>query len=369
MDNNMEFSQEDFERLIIVLERTRKVAELNYAKDPLDADNLTKWAGSLLELSQYQNTEADTMAMIKDSISKFEEALLINPSKHNALWCLGNANANYGLLIPEVDEAKPYFGKAAECFQKAVEEALDLHSEFHSQVQQNIGAGPASSSLSKKSKSKSSDLKYDIFGWVILAVGLVASLAWAGIAKSNIPPPPRSGHRENRVPQGKSYSISNANEAPREWDAISKLEEALVINPSKHDALWCLGNANTSYAFLTPNLEEAKVYFEKASESFQKAVDEDPSNELYLKSLEVTAKGSDIVLGPNIAKEFRLGQIDLHFVGLDNTPFDYFIKISSKSKKNSDLKYDICGWIILAVGIVAWIGMAKSNIPPPPPPR
>ncbi|XP_015900886.1 mitochondrial import receptor subunit TOM20-like [Ziziphus jujuba] len=207
MDNNMEFSQEDFERLIIVLERTRKVAELNYAKDPLDADNLTKWAGSLLELSQYQNTEADTMAMIKDSISKFEEALLINPSKHNALWCLGNANANYGLLIPEVDEAKPYFGKAAECFQKAVEEdptnelylkssefaskALDLHSEFHSQVQQNIGAGPASSSLSKKSKSKSSDLKYDIFGWVILAVGLVASLAWAGIAKSNIPPPPR----------------------------------------------------------------------------------------------------------------------------------------------------------------------------------
>lgn len=41
----------------------------------------------------------------------------------------------------------------------------------------------------------------------------------------------------------------------------------------------------------------------------------------------VVVQGSDIVLGPNIAKEFRLGQIDLHFVGLDNTPFDYFIKI------------------------------------------
>lgn len=48
----------------------------------------------------------------------------------------------------------------------------------------------------------------------------------------------------------------------------------MVINPSKHDAQWCLGNANTSYAFLTPNMDEAKVYFEKASESFQKAVDE-----------------------------------------------------------------------------------------------
>ncbi|GLT30159.1 hypothetical protein SLA2020_049770 [Shorea laevis] len=38
-----------------------------------------------------------------------------------------------------------------------------------------------------------------------------------------------------------------------------------------------------------------------------------------------------------------------------------------KKKKNSDVRYDIFGWIILAVGIVAWVGMTKSQIPPPPP--
>jgi hypothetical protein len=39
----------------------------------------------------------------------------------------------------------------------------------------------------------------------------------------------------------------------------------------------------------------------------------------------------------------------------------------SKKKKSNDFKYDMLGWFILAAGIVAWVGMAKSHVPPSPP--
>lgn len=47
-----------------------------------------------------------------------------------------------------------------------------------------------------------------------------------------------------------------------------------MVNPKKHDALWCLANAHTSHAFLTPEQDEAKDYFDKAAFYFQQAVDE-----------------------------------------------------------------------------------------------
>ncbi|KAJ7295344.1 hypothetical protein O6H91_Y196200 [Diphasiastrum complanatum] len=43
-------------------------------------------------------------------------------------------------------------------------------------------------------------------------------------------------------------------------------------------------------------------------------------------------------------------------------------KGTKKKKSNTDLKYDILGWIVLAAGVVAWVGMAKSAMPPPPAP-
>lgn len=56
-------------------------------------------------------------------------------------------------------------------------------------------------------------------------------------------------------------------------DAIDKLEKALVVDPRKHDALWCLGNAYTSSAFLIPDLEDARGYFDKATQYFEQALE------------------------------------------------------------------------------------------------
>ncbi|KAK4746673.1 hypothetical protein SAY87_025710 [Trapa incisa] len=195
--------QNDFDRLLF-FEHARKTAEATYAVNPQDTDNLTRWGGALLELSQFQSIP-DSKKMIQDAISKLEEALSLNPSKHDALWCLGNAHTSHAFLTSDQDEARVYFDKATGYFQQAIAEdpsnelyakslevaakAPQLHREIHQQAA--AAAEPATSSRAKSTKKKTnkkgSDLKYDIFGWIILAVGVVA---WVGFAKSNMPTPP-----------------------------------------------------------------------------------------------------------------------------------------------------------------------------------
>ena len=57
-------------------------------------------------------------------------------------------------------------------------------------------------------------------------------------------------------------------------DAVSKLEEVLTLNPGKHQALWCLGNAYTTQAFLFPDADVAKGHFDKAVDYLQRAENE-----------------------------------------------------------------------------------------------
>ncbi|PKU67823.1 mitochondrial import receptor subunit TOM20 [Dendrobium catenatum] len=199
----MDLGQIDFDR-VLFYEHARMDAEAAYAKNPLDAENLTTWGKALLELSQFQNP-SDSLKFVKDAASKMEEALQIDPRKHDALWCLGNAHTSHALFLNDLNAATIYFGKATQCYQQALEEdpgneiymkslefsakAPELHMEIHRQMANQPDAGRHSStSNTKVSKTKAkSDLKYDILGWVILAVGIVA---WVGLAKHHIPTPP-----------------------------------------------------------------------------------------------------------------------------------------------------------------------------------
>ncbi|TYI60276.1 hypothetical protein E1A91_D10G093300v1 [Gossypium mustelinum] len=194
---------------LLFFEQAHKISEANYTSDPNDADNLTRWAESLLELSQCQCPQ-DSLKMIQDAIVKLEQALSINPRKHETLWCLGNAQTSLAFLTKTEDEARPYFKQAAKYFLQAVDEdptnevylksleisskAPELHREIlkHGLDQQIVGVGPSAATSSSSAKDakkgkKSYDLKYDRVGWIVLAIGIVV---WVGFAKSQMPPPP-----------------------------------------------------------------------------------------------------------------------------------------------------------------------------------
>lgn len=157
--------QNDFDRLLY-FEGTRRQAEEKYAQNPYDAENLTKWGGALLELSQFQSVP-ESKKMILDAISKLEEALQVNPKNHDTLWVLGNAHTSQAFLTPDEDEARVYFDRATLYFQQAATEdpsnelyrkslevaakAPELHMEIHKHgsLQQAMGTAPSTSSGTK----------------------------------------------------------------------------------------------------------------------------------------------------------------------------------------------------------------------------
>ncbi len=71
-------------------------------------------------------------------------------------------------------------------------------------------------------------------------------------------------------------------------EAVEKIESALEIDPRKHEALWCLGNAYTSQGFLHATVQKAQEYFDRAQDCFKKALKEEPNNEVYVPFLLLT---------------------------------------------------------------------------------
>ncbi|XP_071735920.1 mitochondrial import receptor subunit TOM20-like isoform X1 [Rutidosis leptorrhynchoides] len=112
--------QKDLDRFLI-FEHARRNAEAEYLKNPTDADNLTRWGEALLKLAPFCNINR-SKKFLRDAKSKLDEALTINPAKHEALWYLGKVHIANAFVTYDEDEAKIQFDLAKECFEKALKE-------------------------------------------------------------------------------------------------------------------------------------------------------------------------------------------------------------------------------------------------------
>ncbi|OVA19432.1 Plant specific mitochondrial import receptor subunit TOM20 [Macleaya cordata] len=145
-------------------------------------------------------------------------------------------------------------------------------------------------------------------------------------------------------------------------DAIKKLKEALIVNPRNYEAIWSLGITYGRFGILIPELDMAKGYFAEAAQYFQQAVDGDPSNDCYARSLRL------IATFPKVHEEiYKYAECFFGRPLRGHGSSTYSNAKVSEKKRASDLKCDIVGWVILAVGIFVWLGTSKSHERPPPP--
>lgn len=190
-----DLSRDDIDRLIF-FEQAREQAERDHQHDPTDIMAIIRWGGALLELAHFRQGE-EAYEMIEQASEKFKQALKINPRKHDALWCLGNAYTSKGFLSTNEDTAHGAFKDASDCFKKALREdpssevyqkALEmtakapaLYAELQKQLKASqLGSGSESGMRmggQKQSTKSSKDGWYDFGGWVLLigiTVGIMA---------------------------------------------------------------------------------------------------------------------------------------------------------------------------------------------------
>eukprot|EP00240_Pyramimonas_obovata_P014680 CAMPEP_0118931378 /NCGR_PEP_ID=MMETSP1169-20130426/7741_1 /TAXON_ID=36882 /ORGANISM="Pyramimonas obovata, Strain CCMP722" /LENGTH=199 /DNA_ID=CAMNT_0006873873 /DNA_START=31 /DNA_END=630 /DNA_ORIENTATION=- len=195
-------SREEMERLIF-FESAREKAEADWKKNKKDTVALTRWGGALLELAHFR-TGSEAVDLIQMAVEKLEMAIELNPRKHDALWCLGNALTSQGFLYADAEKANSYFESAKSSFQRAVAEepqnesyvkALEmsqraplLHAELQRQLQEQQQQQQLAQQLAAQgggaaqAEAKSdSDFYYDVAGWVCL-LGL--GTLWVALARN-----------------------------------------------------------------------------------------------------------------------------------------------------------------------------------------
>eukprot|EP00897_Mesotaenium_endlicherianum_P009177 jgi/Mesen1/8288/ME000045S07749 len=181
-------SREEVERLMF-FEQAREQAAADYKKNPKDADNLMKWGRTLVELAQFSQGQ-DAFEMIGDAILKLEEALALSPKRHEVMWWLGNAHTTLGFQTADAGQAGLSFKRASvdptnDAYAKSLEVSMkgpELHQEIQKQMMMQAAVAQGGQGLGPEPKAakakKSSELGYDIAGWVILTVSV---FVWLGI--------------------------------------------------------------------------------------------------------------------------------------------------------------------------------------------
>lgn len=185
-------------------------AKKDYENNNNDAQALTRWGGALLEMAHFHRGE-EAFTLIDEAVQKLEEALRIDPKKHNALWCLGNAYTSKGFLITgDSAKAQELFDKALDCFKKAeaeepgndiyrravevTEKAPEIYEELQRQLAAEVdepgpSTGPRFPDGQRKAKNATNsetaaDFWWNVAGWGML---LTLGLAWVLYLQRNTP--------------------------------------------------------------------------------------------------------------------------------------------------------------------------------------
>lgn len=145
---------------------------------------------------------------------------------------------------------------------------------------------------------------------------------------------------------------------------MQKFDETLAIDPKKHDALWCLGNAYTSQGFLTADGGAARALFKRAAGCFERALAEDPESEVYRKALEMTVKAPE--LHEELQKQLHASQVGGGGASSSGGVGGGGVGGGGgqQGQSRSDFWWDVAGWVTLSALVVGVVALSRGGPTP-----